>query len=77
MPVRTRVVFAAIFSVPLLSGCASTSDGQEAAAPQPREYRTGSNLPARDIDRGSVKTLGSGTVEQMRSPATTGVRTGP
>ena len=72
MIVRMLVVSVAIAGALLVSGCATTSTGNEEEANQGKEYRTGSNLPSRDSSR--VKTISGADAEQMRTNMPT---TGP
>jgi hypothetical protein len=64
MIVRMLIVSVAVSSA-FVSGCATTSGGNEAEASETKEYRTGSNLPARDYSR--VRTGDRDGVEAMRS----------
>ena len=76
MIVRMLIVCVAVSSAFLVSGCATTSSGNEAEASETKEYRTGSNLPSRDYSR--VRTTDRDGVEAMRSVAPVGtIRTGP
>jgi len=76
MIVRMLIVSVAASGAFFVSGCATTSTGNEAEASETKEYRTGSNLPSRDYGR--VRTADRDGVEAMRSlPSTGPIRSGP
>lgn len=70
MIVRALVPSFVVAVVCLLNACATPSGGKEEEAYQPKEYRTGSNLPSRDSSR--VQTISGSDIQDMRVLPATG-----
>jgi len=78
MIVRALVPSFIVAVVCLLNACATPAGGKEDEAYQPKEYRTGSNLPSRDSSR--VQTIGGSDIQTMRGLPSGGggpVKSGP